>query len=87
MAQLKEETPTEHKHDNTTMKAIICSEYGEPAKVLKLADVPMARAKPNELLIEVYSAALNPGPFLQSHVLKHCVVPNTQWTTRWSRAG
>ena len=59
--------PEEKKEDETsstvqskTMKAVICTEYGEPTKVLKLMDVPMCTPKDTELLVEIHSAALNP---------------------------
>eukprot|EP01083_Nonionella_stella_P077691 212273_1 len=44
----------------STMKAIQCVEYGHPKDVLKLKDIPMIQPSDKELLIEVYSAALNP---------------------------
>ena len=43
-----------------TMKAVVCTEYGEPNKVLKMVDLPIPEPKDNEILIEIYAAALNP---------------------------
>jgi len=41
------------------MKAVVYSEYGGP-EVLRLADVPTPVPEPNELLVKVHAAALNP---------------------------
>jgi NADPH:quinone reductase-like Zn-dependent oxidoreductase len=41
------------------MKAIVHTEYGGP-DVLQLADVPAPEPQPNELLVHVHAAALNP---------------------------
>jgi NADPH:quinone reductase-like Zn-dependent oxidoreductase len=41
------------------MKAVVHSDYGGP-EVLRLADVPTPGPKPNEVLIRVHAAALNP---------------------------
>eukprot|EP01084_Bolivina_argentea_P031123 57616_1 len=46
--------------NSNTMKAIICTSYGDPKDVLKLMNVPKPEPKPKEILIEIYSAALNP---------------------------
>ena len=61
MAQLAEEKKEDEYHVTaSTMKAIVCTTYGDPKDALKLSDVPMPKPKANELLIEIHSAALNP---------------------------
>ena len=63
-AQLGEETKEDELLPNDqskTMKAVVCTEYGEPSKVVKLVNVPIPIPEDDQLLIEIHSAALNPS--------------------------
>ena len=53
------------------MKAIVCTKYGRTAEVVELRDVTKPTAGPNEVLIEVHAASLNPVDFkIQQGALK-----------------
>ena len=41
------------------MKAMVYTRYGDPAKVLKMQDVPKPEPKPGEVLVKVKAAAVN----------------------------
>ena len=41
------------------MRALIFKRYGKPDEVL-LADIPRPTPKPNEILVQVHAAGLNP---------------------------
>lgn len=65
-AQLGEETKEDDLLPNDqskTMKAVVCTEYGEPSKVVKLINVPIPIPEDDQLLIEIHSAALNPSDY------------------------
>ena len=53
------------------MKAVVCTKYGQTADVVELRDMPKPGAGPNEVLIEVHAASLNPVDFkIQQGALK-----------------
>ena len=53
------------------MKAIVCTKYGQTAEVVELREVTKPTAGPNEVLIEVHAASLNPVDFkIQQGALK-----------------
>lgn len=53
------------------MKAVVCTKYGETADVVELRQVPKPNAGPNEVLIEVHAASVNPVDFkIQQGALK-----------------
>ena len=53
------------------MKAVVCTKYGETADVVELRQIPEPNAGPNEVLIEVHAASVNPVDFkIQQGALK-----------------
>jgi NADPH:quinone reductase-like Zn-dependent oxidoreductase len=62
-----------------TMRAVFQSEYGDPQKVLTVAEVPVPRAGPGEVLVRVHAASV--------HADVWHVVRGIPYILRWMGAG